>query len=68
MSIDEMRAWAYLIITILLVFLLYAYVWHLYTSKKKSGFDYEEYGKMALKDEIDDRPIEPIQNNSNNRS
>ena len=68
MSIDEIRAWAYLIITILLVFLLYAYVWHLYTSKKKSGFDYEEYGKMALKDEIDDRPIEPIQNNSNNRS
>jgi cytochrome c oxidase cbb3-type subunit IV len=59
-NIETIRAYMYIITTAILVFVLYGYVWHLYTSKKKGGKDYEQYGNMALKDEIDDKPIDPL--------
>jgi len=58
MNIGLVQAYAYFFSTVLLVFLLYAYVYHLYTSEKKSGKDYERYSDMAMNDRIEDAPVE----------
>lgn len=58
MNIGVLQAYTYFFITILLVFLLYMYMHHLYTAKKKTGKDYEEYGNLALDDRLSDKPIE----------
>lgn len=58
MNIGLVQAYAYFFSTVLLVALLYAYVYHLYTSKKKTGADYEKYSDLALSDSINDAPVE----------
>ncbi|MBN2768904.1 MAG: cytochrome c oxidase, cbb3-type, CcoQ subunit [Campylobacterales bacterium] len=50
--------YANLFMTILLVLILYGYIIHLYRSEKKGEKDYEKYGKIALDDEIDSKPVE----------
>ncbi len=57
-TIREIQAYAYFFFTIFLVVMLYGYMYHLYTSKKKRGKDYEEYSKIALDDNIDSTPIQ----------
>ncbi len=58
MSIAEIQGYAMFAFTVFLTFVLYGYILHLYRSEKKGIRDYEKYGKMALNDEIDDRPVE----------
>jgi len=57
-SIAEIQGYAMFAFTVFLTFVLYGYILHLYRSEKKGIRDYEKYGKMALNDEIDDRPVE----------
>ena len=65
MDLKELQTYAYFFMTIFLVVMLYGYIVHLYRSEKKGVKDYEKYGKIALDDEIDSRPIEenPKHNN-----
>jgi len=60
-DIAEIQAYGYFILIFLLVVVLYSYIYHLYTKRKDSdGIDYEEYSNMALKDDIDDTPVDSI--------
>lgn len=54
----EVQGYAYIIITVLLVVILYAYIVHIYRSEKKGERDYESYGRLALDDELDDECVE----------
>ncbi len=58
MNIGLVQAYAYFFSTALLIFFLLAYVYHLYTSKKKVNKDYEQYSEMMLHDNISDAPVE----------
>lgn len=58
MTLTELQGYAFFFLTVLLVVILYGYILHLYRSEKKGERDYEKYGKMALDDELHDRPIE----------
>ena len=58
MTLTEMQGYAFFFLTVLLVVILYGYILHLYRSEKKGERDYEKYGKMALDDELNDRPVE----------
>jgi len=53
-----MQGYAFFFLTVFLVVILYGYILHLYRSEKKGERDYEKYGKMALDDELHDRPVE----------
>jgi cytochrome c oxidase cbb3-type subunit 4 len=53
-----MQGYAFFFFTIFLVVILYGYILHLYKSEKDGVRDYEKYGKMALDDELTDKPIE----------
>ena len=58
MGIAELQAYAYLIGTIIAVVVLYGYIVYLYKSEKSGDKDYEKYGKLALDDSIDSKPLE----------
>ncbi len=58
MSLTELQGYAFFFFTIFLVVILYGYILHLYRSEKKGEADYEKYGKMALEDELHDKPVE----------
>ena len=60
MDIAEIQAYAYFFFTGFLVLVLYAYIYHLYSSEKKGTRDYEKYGNIALNDEITDKPVEEV--------
>ncbi len=60
MDIVQFQGYGFFILTALLAVGLYAYIYHLYSKKKDAdGVDYEEYGNMALNDDINDKPIFP---------
>ena len=63
MNIYEYQGYAYFFFTVFLTFILYGYIIHLYRSEKKGIRDYEKYGKMALDDELSDKPVEDITEN-----
>lgn len=63
MDIATIQAYAYFFFTGFLVVVLYAYIYHLYSSQWKGKRDYEKYGNIALNDEITDRPVEEISTN-----
>jgi len=57
-DINTFSAYAYFWLTVFLVVVLYAYIYHLYTKKKSAdGVDYEEYANIALNDDIADTPV-----------
>jgi cytochrome c oxidase cbb3-type subunit 4 len=58
-NIRELQAYAYFFFTVFLTVILYAYILHLYRAEKKGTRNYEQYGKLALDDELDSRPVEP---------
>jgi len=58
MTIGELQAYGFFILTALLVFLLYGYIFHLYRSQKTGKRDYEKYGRIALDDDITSEPVE----------
>ena len=60
MDVATFQAYGYFFLTGTLVAILYGYIWHLYTAKKKYGKDYEEYSNIALHDDITDKPVEKI--------
>jgi len=53
-----MQGIAFFALTVLLTVILYGYILHLYRSEKKGEQDYEKYGRMAIDDELTDRPVE----------
>jgi len=55
-----MQAYGYFFLTAFLVFVLYGYIYHLYSSERKGERDYEKYGNIALNDEVTDKPVEEI--------
>ncbi len=61
-TIKVIQGYAYWFITLLLVILLYAYIYHLYRSQKTGKIDYEKYARLALDDALDDRLIEKRKN------
>ena len=60
MDIADIQAYAYFFFTGFLVLVLYAYIYHLYSSERKGERDYEKYGDIALNDEITDKPVEKV--------
>ena len=58
MSLTELQGYAFFFFTIFLVVILYGYILHLYRSEKEGKRDYEKYAKMAIEDELSDKPIE----------
>ncbi|MFH0710664.1 MAG: cytochrome c oxidase, cbb3-type, CcoQ subunit [Pseudomonadota bacterium] len=63
MDIATFQAYGYFFFTAFLVVVLYAYIYHLYSSQRKGTRDYEKYGNIALHDDITDQPIEEISKN-----
>lgn len=61
MDIAQLQAYGYFILTATLVVVLYGYIYHLYTKRKDAdGHDYEDYGNLALKDDVTDTPVSAI--------
>ena len=61
MDIAQLQAYGYFALTAMLVVILYGYIYHLYSKRKDAdGHDYEDYGNIALKDDIDDTPVSPV--------
>ena len=60
MDIAELQAYGYFFLIAFLVFVLYGYIYHLYSSERKGERDYEKYSNIALNDEITDKPVEEI--------
>ena len=67
MSIVEIQGYAYFGLVVFMVVILYSYIYHLYSSEKKGIKDFEKYGNMALKDEIDDAPVEEVSKDEKNK-
>ena len=70
-TIRELQAYGYAFASVFFAVILYGYMYHLYTSKKKGGKDYEKYSNMALNDSLEDSPveeIEPLQEEKQTRS
>jgi cytochrome c oxidase cbb3-type subunit 4 len=59
-DIVTLQAYGYFFFTVFMVVVLYGYIYHLYTSKKKHGRDYEELSNMALHDDITDVPVNKL--------
>ena len=59
-TIRELQAYGYIAFTIFLAVVLYAYIYHLYKAEKTGTRNYEQYANMALRDNIDDAPVEAV--------
>ncbi len=57
MSIDQLSIYAYVIGSGITIVVFYSYIVYLYRSEKRGEKDYEKYGKIALDDEIDSKPV-----------
>lgn len=57
-TIQTLQAYGYVIATGICVFLLYGYIFHVYSSEKKGTRNYEKYANIALDDELDSTPLE----------
>jgi len=59
MTLGEIQAYGYFALTAFLVFGLYWYIFHIYsTDKKPGGRDYENFSNLVLHDDITDDLIE----------
>jgi cytochrome c oxidase cbb3-type subunit 4 len=58
MDLGQIQAYAYFGLTAFLVFILYSYIFYLYRTQRNGERDWEKYGKIALDDELDSKPIE----------
>lgn len=67
MDLKELQAYAYFFYTAFLVFILYAYIFHIYRSEKNGVKNFEKYGNIALSDEIDSKPIEAIESEKSDK-
>ena len=58
MDIAQLQAYGYFALTATLVVILYGYIYHLYSKRKDAdGHDYEDYGNIALNDDVADTPV-----------
>ncbi len=57
-TLEHFQAYGYLIAISFCVFMLYGYIYHLYSSEKKGTRDYEKYSNIALDDNVDSTPLE----------
>ncbi|NKQ41901.1 MAG: CcoQ/FixQ family Cbb3-type cytochrome c oxidase assembly chaperone [Sulfurovum sp.] len=57
MSIADIQAYAYLVGTVIAVFVFYNYIVYLYRSEKRGEKDHEKFGKLALDDDITSKPL-----------
>jgi len=48
-----------------LTYMMYSYIYHLYSSEKKGTRDYEQYGKLALDDACGTPPLEKRETKKN---
>ena len=60
-AIRVLQAYGYAFGSVLFAIVFYAYVYYLYTSKKRGDIDYEKYANIALKDSISDTPVEKME-------
>ena len=60
MDVTTFSAYGYFFFTVFLVVVLYAYIYHLYSSEKKGKRNFEKYADLALNDEITDHPVEKL--------
>lgn len=67
-TIKELQAYGYFFFVVFLVVVLYGYFYHLIKSEKIGRRDYEKYSKLALDDELSEKPIEPISKNKDNNT
>lgn len=67
-TLRELQVYGYFFFIVFLVVVLYGYFYHLIKSEKKGRRNYEKYSKLALDDELNERPIEPISQNQNNNT
>jgi cytochrome c oxidase cbb3-type subunit 4 len=58
--ITEYQAYGYFFFTAALAIGLYWYWYHLYRSEKTGRRNYEQYGKLALDDDLGDKPVESM--------
>lgn len=56
-TLKEIQAYAYFAFTGLLCVILYAYIYHLYSSEKKGEKNFEKYSNIAIDDEVDSTPV-----------
>ena len=57
-ELEQLRVYMYIIGTGLAVVIFYYYIIYLYRSEKKGKRDYEKYGKLAIDDELSNKPLE----------
>ena len=60
MDIGQIQAYAYFGFTAFMMWVLYSYIFYLYKTQKSGEKDWEKYGKMALDDELNSKPIEDM--------
>lgn len=65
-DIVQLQGVAYFTFTVFLVIVLYGYIYHLYKSERTGRRDYEKYADIALKDNLDDEPVESFSEDNKN--
>ena len=64
MTLGEFSHYGYFALTVFLTVMLWGYIFHLYRAEKKGTRDYEQYGKIAVDDEISDELVEKKEEDS----
>jgi cytochrome c oxidase cbb3-type subunit 4 len=59
-TLQTYQAYAYLILSAILVVVFYSYIYHIYSSEKKGLKDYEKYSQIVLDDEVTSTPVEKL--------
>ncbi len=59
-TIRTLQAYGYFFFTVFLVLILYGYIYHLYKAERTGTRNYEQYGNIAVDDELSDAPISPM--------
>jgi len=66
-TLNTLRAWAYIIVTLLLIVFLYSYAVFMWRKQKKGTIDYEKYGSLAVNDSLEDEIVEPRETNKRSK-
>lgn len=62
----ELQAYGYFILLLAMVFILYAYWFHLNKSEKTGRRNYEKYSDLVLRDDLADNVLEGVTTNDSN--
>lgn len=61
----EYQAYLYFFFVCFLTIILYGYIFHLYKSEKDGTRNYEQYGRIALDDDLNSTPVEKREEKGN---